>query len=83
MTQLLSGILLTQYLAIALFFLKFWRSSRERLFLMFSGAFAILAVQRLAITLTHEMGEQHAPLYLLRLFAFVVIIVAIVDKNRR
>jgi hypothetical protein len=83
MTDLLSGILIAEYAAIALFFAKFWAKSRDRLFLMFCGAFAVLAVQRLAIALTQESLEQQAPLYLLRLAAFVVIIVAIIDKNRR
>ena len=83
MTGLLSGILIAEYAVIALFFAKFWSKSRDRLFLMFSGAFVVLAVQRVAIAMTQEILEQQAPLYLLRLAAFVVIIVAIVDRNRR
>ena len=83
MNDILSGVLVAEYATIALFFLRFWKSSRDRLFAMFAVAFAILAVQRLAIALTHELLEQQAPLYLLRLAAFVVIVVAIVDKNRR
>jgi hypothetical protein len=83
MTDLLSGILVAEYAAVALFFAKFWVKSRDRLFLMFSCAFVVLAVQRLAIALTQEILEQQAPLYLLRLAAFVVIIIAIGDKNRR
>lgn len=83
MTGLLSGILIAEYAVIALFFAKFWSKSRDRLFLMFSGAFVVLAVQRAAIAMTREILEQQAPLYLLRLAAFVVIIVAIIDKNRR
>jgi hypothetical protein len=59
------------------------RSSRVRLFLLFSGAFVVLGVQRIAIALTAEILEHQAPLYLLRLAAFIVIIIAIVDKNRR
>lgn len=83
MTELLSGILVAEYAAIALFFAKFWAKSRDRLFLMFSCAFVILTLQRFAIATTQEILEQQAPLYLLRLTAFVVIIVAIIDKNRR
>jgi hypothetical protein len=83
MTDLLSGILIAEYAAIALFFGRFRSKSRDRLFLMFSIAFFVLAAQRLAIALTHETFEQQAVLYLLRLFAFVTIIAAIIDKNRR
>lgn len=83
MTQLLSGMLVAFEAAIALFFLRFWIASRDRLFAMFAIAFAVLSLQRLAIVLTAQVLEEQAPLYLLRLAAFVVIVVAIVDKNRR
>lgn len=83
MIDLLSGILVTLEATIALFFLRFWTTSRDRLFAMFAGAFALLSVQRLLIAMTDEVLEQQAPLYLLRLAAFVVIVIAIVDKNRR
>ena len=83
MSGLLSGILFTEYATIALFFLRFWKSSRDRLFLLFSVAFTMLAFQRLAIALTREVMEHQAALYLFRAAAFLVIIWAIVDKNRR
>jgi hypothetical protein len=78
-----SGALLMGYALVALFFLRFWSASRDRLFAMFSLAFVLLAVQRVAITLTRETMEDQTVFYLLRLAAYVVIIVAIVDKNRR
>jgi len=81
--DLLSGFLVAEYAAIALFFVRFWTSSRDRLFLLFAGAFALLAVQRSAIAVTAEIFEHQAPLYLLRLAAFILIIAAIIDKNRR
>ncbi|HKO59280.1 MAG TPA: DUF5985 family protein [Thermoanaerobaculia bacterium] len=83
MKDLLSGMLIAEYAAIALFFLRFWTKTRDRLFVLFSAAFTVLAVQRLAIALTQDNLEQQALLYLLRLSAFIVIIIAIVDRNRR
>lgn len=83
MTDLFSGALLAGYLVISLFFLRFWVTSRDRLFGLFAAAFAVLAVQRFALSLTGEIMENQTVFYLLRLTAFVVIIVAIVDKNRR
>jgi hypothetical protein len=74
----LSGLITMMYIVIATFFLRFWRDSRDRLFFFFSGAFAILAVQRLLLMLFPALEA----LYLLRLLAFVLIIAAIVDKNR-
>jgi uncharacterized membrane protein len=80
---LVSGSLAMGYVVAALFFLRFWATSRERLFALFSFAFGVLAVQRLAITMTRGAMEDQTIFYLLRLAAFVIIIAAIVDKNRR
>lgn len=83
MNALVAGVLIALYGVIALFFLRFWVTSRERLFALFALAFSVLAVQRLALALTNAMMEDQTVFYLLRLAAFVIIIVAIVDKNRR
>lgn len=83
MINLIYGALFAGYSVAALFFLRFWVSSRDRLFAMFAAAFGILAVQRIALALTRTTVEDQSPLYLLRLFAFVIIIWAIVDKNRQ
>lgn len=79
---LISGATLMGYGVSALFFLRFWRSTRDRLFLVFSGAFWLLAVQRLALTLTEPAQEWRTGLYVVRLLAFLLILVAIIDKNR-
>lgn len=83
MIDLLSGILIALDAVAGLFFLKFWRASRDRLFAMFGAAFFILAIQRLLLSVTRSVFEDQAAFYTLRLLAFVIIIVAIVDKNRR
>ena len=83
MTDLISGVLSLSYLVIALFFLRFWVSSKDRIFAMFSAAFALMAVQRVALALTRETLEDQTPFYVLRLAAYLLIVGAIVDKNRR
>ena len=83
MNGLVSGALVMGYGVAALFFLRFWAASRDRLFMMFSCAFALLAVQRFAITVTRGAMEDQTIFYLLRLAAYVAIVLAIVDKNRR
>jgi hypothetical protein len=83
MNELLSGVLFTGYLVVGLFFLRFWASSRDRLFAMFAASFWLLALQRLLIALTRNWLEDQSLLYLIRLLAFTIIVVAIVDKNRR
>lgn len=77
-----SGALVALYAVIALFFLRFRARTGDRLFAMFAAAFFLLAAQRLAITLAREWGEDTTWLFALRLLAFVLIIVAILDKNR-
>jgi hypothetical protein len=66
-----------------LFFSRFWRLSRDRLFLLFSLAFWALAVHWAGLGILDPPLETTHYLYLLRLLAFVLIIAAIVDKNRR
>ncbi len=83
MNGLVSGALVASYLMAALFFLRFWTTSRDRLFALFAAAFGVLALQRLALALTRATMEDQTVFYLLRLGAFVIIIIAIVDKNRR
>ena len=82
MNGLLSGALIACYLTIALFFLRFWLASRDRLFGLFALAFSVLAVQRLALSITRGSVEDQTAFYVLRLIAFIIII-AIIDKNRR
>ena len=78
----LTGSLAALDLVIALFFLRFFARSRDRLFALFATAFGILGVQRILLAIASDWGEDTVWLYGLRLVAFVLIIVAIVDKNR-
>jgi hypothetical protein len=68
--------------AVGLFFLRFWVRSRDPLFLFFSAAFWLMAVGRVALSQLDEGHEARPYAYGLRLMAFVLIIVAIVHKNR-
>ena len=83
MKLLVSGALLAGYAVVALFFLKFWRRTGDRLFGFFAAAFALLALQRFGLSLlSEEVGEGGEWMYVLRLLAFVLILFAIWDKNR-
>ena len=77
----LAGAATVAAAAISLFFLGFWRDTRDRLFLLFAIAFAIFAVNRLALTIVDD-EEGETLLYLARAGAFALIIAAVVDKNR-
>lgn len=79
----LSGALMMSALVASLIFLRYWKRSRDRLFLWFSIAFAMLGVQRIALVVSAHVEEQKVMgLYLIRLLAFLLILAAIIDKNR-
>ena len=82
LTTFVAGALTLGYLVAALFFFRFWRDARDRLFLLFAIAFAVLAAQRVALALLARTPDAALPLYGVRLLAFLVIAAAIIDKNR-
>jgi hypothetical protein len=69
------------FTAAALFFLRFWRRTADSLFLVFSIAFFLLAANQALVALSGIPREEQSPIYLLRLVAFSLLIVAIVRKN--
>ncbi|HZG42858.1 MAG TPA: DUF5985 family protein [Longimicrobium sp.] len=82
MSQLISGALVMGYFVAGLYFLRFWRDTRDRLFGIFAAAFWLLAAQRAALALTTDANGEQVVLYAIRLLAFVLILAAIIDKNR-
>ncbi len=78
---MMSGALAMGYLVAAMFFIRYWREARERLFAFFALAFLLLAAQRLLLPFIAE--DQIELAYTVRVVAFLMIIVGIVDKNRR
>ena len=68
---------------IAVFFARFWRQTADRLFLFFASAFAILSVDYILLGLLAAATEWRLPVFMLRLGAFVIILLGIWDKNRR
>jgi hypothetical protein len=79
----LSGAISMASLAIALFFLRFWRQTGDRLFVIFAAAFGLLMVERLMLTTVSASHELAPYIYVVRLLAFILIMGAVVDKNRR
>jgi len=69
-------------LAIALFFLRFWRETGDRLFAAFAAAFFVFGVNRLILSLTDEDADGRTYAYLIRSLAFMLVVWGIVDKNR-
>jgi hypothetical protein len=76
-----AGLLTMGFLAVGLFFLRFWRRTADFLFACFSGAFFLMALNQAIPVLFNIPGEEQAGIYLLRLAAYALIIAAILAKN--
>lgn len=79
--MLLGAIAMACFVA-SLFFIRFWRSTHDRFFLLFAISFGVEGLNRIMLGLSHYSDEQEPLFYLLRLFAFLIILYAIIDKNR-
>jgi uncharacterized membrane protein YeiB len=82
-TLVTGGAIIMGYAVAAIFFLKFWRRTADTLFLAFAAAFLLMAATPLLTILLEVPREEQSPFYLLRLLAFLIIIVAIIGKSRR
>ena len=65
-----------------LFFLRFWRYSRDPLFAFFGAAFWLLAASWALLAVFSPTEEARPYIYGLRLIAFGLMIAGMVGKNR-
>jgi len=80
MILFLYGIIFASALTATIFFLQFWRNTKDRLFLYFGLCFGLLGIERLILAFM-SLEKEHT-VFFIRLLAFSLIIVAIVQKNR-
>jgi predicted permease len=83
MNQMLSGAIVVASLMAGLFFLRFWRHTRDRFFLYFALSFFLEASNRLALTVLTHAKEDNPLFYTLRVLAYGLIVAAIWQKNRK
>jgi hypothetical protein len=81
LSMFLAGMVTAGFLASGLFFARFWVRSHDSLFLAFTAAFWLLALNQALVALIQEPEANQSWLYLLRVAAFLLIAVAIVRKN--
>jgi hypothetical protein len=79
--MLIGGIGVAAFVA-GLFFMRFWRATGDRFFVLFAAAFWIEGAHRVLIYQWAGNDEASPLYYLPRLLAYGLIIAAIVDKNR-
>jgi len=77
----LIGMITTASLAAGVFFLRFWRDSRDRLFLAFTAFFLIEGITRVLLVFYAHPGEGSPGIYLARLLGMLLILSAILKKN--
>ena len=82
LSQFLLGALAMASFICSLFFLRFHRDTKDRLFLFFSISFLLEGVNRTLLAVQSANWTEGDPwLYLIRLFAYLTILVGIVSKN--
>ncbi len=78
---LMGAVAMASFVA-ALFFVKFWRRTQDRFFLLFACAFGLDCATRVALGMSEISDEQQPYYYVARLITFSLILFAIIDKNR-
>ncbi len=81
--QMLMGAIAAGWTVAGLFFLRFWRHTRDRFFLWFAFSFWLEAINRIGLgLLADSANEGSAVFYVIRLVAYAFILLAIWQKNR-
>jgi hypothetical protein len=79
----LSGMGTMGFVVAGLFFFRFWRRTRDSLFIAFGVAFCLFALNQGLIVFSPVPQEEQSWLFLLRVAGFALLIVAIVAKTLR
>lgn len=82
MDSMLLGAIAMACLTIGVFFLRFWRDTGDRFFLLFAISFLVEGVNRAALGFVADPNEGRPFFYFVRFLSFVIIVLAIADKNR-
>ena len=82
LNDVLAGAVVFGFLVCGLFFIRYWWRTRDELFLAFAMAFALLGIGQAILALANIPTEERGSIYLIRLAAFLLILIAIFRKNR-
>ena len=82
MNEMLMGATAALSLVISLFFLRFWRNTRDRFFLFLSASFALQGIDRLLLQGSWGGPEEISAQYTLRILAYTLILAAVLYKNK-
>jgi uncharacterized membrane protein HdeD (DUF308 family) len=79
----LLGAIATASLTVGLFFLRFWKDTSDQLFLFFAMSFLLEGLNRAALGLSDNPNEDQPFFYFVRFLSYVLILIGIVNKNRK
>ena len=82
MSEFLQGATFLGSLAVALFFLRFWRRTHQLLFAVFAVAFTVFAANRVLLTIL-DNEDSRLWVYVSRALVFAMIAGAVVHQNLR
>jgi uncharacterized membrane protein HdeD (DUF308 family) len=82
MDLFLLGAIAMASLTVGLFFLRFWKDTRDRLFLFFAASFLLEGLNRAVLGLSADPNEGRPLIYFVRFLSYLLILIAIVSKNR-
>jgi len=75
------GVISATSLTAGIFFLRFWKQTRDSFFLAFAASFLMEGLNRIGVLFLTRPNEGNAVIYSVRLLAFLLILVAIIRKN--
>jgi hypothetical protein len=81
MDLLLLGAIAMASVIIGLFFLRFWRDTRDRFFLFFASSFILEGLNRATLGFATDPNEDRPLFYFVRFLSYALILMAIADKN--
>ena len=83
LTAILQAMTATGAWVAGLLFYRFWRDTGDRLLVLFAFAFWLLAASWLLLAILDPRDDARPYVYVIRLVGFLLIIAAVVDKNRQ
>jgi hypothetical protein len=83
MNELLLGAIAACSFIAALFFLRFWKTTKDKFFLFFALSFLIEGANRVSLVAFFDLMEGSPIYYFIRFISYAFIIFAIMEKNKR
>jgi hypothetical protein len=83
MLEFISGVVTAGFLIAALFFFRFWKRTSDSLFAYFGISFLLFAAGQATAVFWGTPQDDKVWVFLVRLVGFILLLIAIVGKNRK